>query len=535
MPLTELLRLADEALVSHPDPQFAEQLLRAVVEATGSRAGVLRCDDDVVARWPRAASRQVEEATEGWSEIPFFGNISGWTLRLLQIERLDESVLGAARLCLRAWRLSAELKRTRFDERFHLWELEAIRAIAGSIGGILDRERVADELISHLIALLGVRSAHLYLGDDPAAAEAIGGFGPQVVTGEQLAAAWGNGLYTENVVAVPLTTENGTLGVLVAAEKEARAGTEPFAANDVRLLELFSVQITVAMEYVRLTLESLERERLRGELETAAAIQSHLYPDALPEVAGYRFVAKATPSRHVAGDTYDLLTEGDALVASITDVSGKGVGAGMIASAVHAALRLLAGEGTGLSEIAQRVNTYLHGATADNRFATFAMVRLEPDGDLVAVNAGHCPVLIRRSDGSVDEISSSGFPLGMMAEAGYDVHHARLEPGDLLVLYTDGLTEAEDPDEEEFGIERVAGVVASARCATAATCSTALLDAVEAHTRGQPLNDDATLVVVERLAEEPRSGVRHRASETVSESVSAPHPDPDPDPDPDER
>jgi sigma-B regulation protein RsbU (phosphoserine phosphatase) len=168
---------------------------------------------------------------------------------------------------------------------------------------------------------------------------------------------------------------------------------------------------------------------------------------------------------------------------------------------VHAALRLLASEGTDLAELARRVNTYLHGATADNRFATFAMVRLEPDGDLVAVNAGHCPVLIRRSDGSVDEISSSGFPLGMMPAAGYDEHVSRLEPGDLLVLYTDGLTEAEDPDEEEFGIERVAEVVARPECTTAAECSTALLAAVEAHTRGEPLNDDATLVVVERLAE----------------------------------
>ncbi len=501
MPLSELLRLADHALSSHPNPQFAEELLRALVEETGSRAGILRHDGDDVARWPRTVSRQVEHATEGWSEIPFAGNIAGWSLHLLQLDRLDEIVLNATRLGLRAWRLSEELKRTRFDERFHLWELETIRAIAGSIGGILDRERVAEELISHLVALLGVRSAHLYLGDEPDTAECVGAFGRPVIDDEQLAAAWQDAVIGEEVAAIPLVSENGTLGVLAAAHKEARAGTEPFAANDIRLLELFAVQVTVAMEYVRLTLESLERERLRNELETAAAIQSHLYPQALPEVAGYRFVAKATPSRHVAGDTYDLMTEGDALVVTITDVSGKGVGAGMIASAVHAALRLLAGEGTGLAEIAQRVNTYLVGATADNRFATFAMARLEPDGRLVGVNAGHCPVLIRRSGGTVDEITSSGFPLGMMPVATYDEHVTRLEPGDLLVLYTDGLTEAEDPDEEEFGIERVAEVVARAECCTAEGCSEALLRAVEKHTCGQPLHDDATLVVVERLAE----------------------------------
>lgn len=472
-----------------------------MIEETGSRAGVLRCAGNDVSRWPRTVSRQVEHATDGWMEVPFSGSIDGWTLHLLQPERLDESALAAARLGLRAWQLRVELKRTRFDERFHLWELEAIRAMAGSIGGILDPERVADELINHLVALLGVRSAHLYLGSDPAEAAVVGGFGPEVIDADRLADAWRNGLYSERLAAIPLTTENGTIGVLVAADKEARAGTEPFAANDVRLLELFAVQVTVAMEYVRLTVESLERERLRNELETAAVIQSHLYPQTFPEVAGYRLVARATPSRHVAGDTYDAFTADDELVVTITDVSGKGVGAGMIASGVHAAVRLLAGAGLGLAELAVRVNSYLSGATADNRFATFAMVRIDGDGRLLAVNAGHCPLLIRRRDGRVDEIVSSGFPLGMMPTASYRVHQDRLEPGELLLLYTDGLTEAENPDDDEFGVERVAGVVAALAEPTAAAACAALLGAVEEFTRGEPLNDDATLLVVERLAE----------------------------------
>ena len=501
MPLSELLRLADTALSSHQGPQFSEDLLRAVVEETGSRAGILRRDGDDLARWPRTVSRQVEEATDGWTEIPFAGDIAGLSLHLLQLERLDESVLGAARLGLRAWQLREELKRTRFDERFHLWELEAIRAIAGSIGGILEPERVAEELISHLVALLGVRSAHIYLGDDAASAVSVSSFGSPAIDDDTLAEAWVHSVYTEEVAAIPLVAENGTLGVLVAAHKEARAGTEPFAANDIRLLELFAVQVTVAMESVRLTLESLERERLRNELEMAAVIQSHLYPQVFPEVEGYRLVAKATPSRHVAGDTYDALTDGATLIVTITDVSGKGVGAGMIASGVHAAVRLMAVNGTGLACLAERVNHYLSGATEANRFATFAMVRLEPDGRLVGVNAGHCPMLIRRADGTIDEISSSGFPLGMMPIASYSEHEDRLEPGDLLLLYTDGLTEAEDSDEEEFGVERVSEVVSKLEHPSAASACKTLLDAVENHTCGKPLHDDATLLVVERLAE----------------------------------
>lgn len=471
-----------------------------MVEETGSRAGVLRREGEVVARWPRTVSKQVEEATEGWTEVPFSGDIAGWKINLLKLETLDEIVLSAARLALRAWRLREELKRSRFDERFHLWELEAIRAIAGSIGGILEPERVAEELISHLVALLGVRSAHLYLGEDAAAASPVGAFGSPVIDDDTLAEAWDHGVYTEDVVAIPLVAENGTLGVLVAAHKEARAGTEPFAANDVRLLELFGVQVTVAMEYVRLTMESLERERLRNELETAAAIQTHLYPQVFPEIEGFRLVAKATPSRTVAGDTYDAFADGDALIVTVTDVSGKGVGAGMIASGVHASVRLLADAGVQPAELARRVSRYLSASTADNRFATFAMIRLEPDGRLVGINAGHCPVLIRRADGSMAEIASSGFPLGMMGFAEYTEEEDRLEPGDLLVLYTDGLTEAEDPDEEEFGVGRVADVVAGLDEPTAANACRTLLAAIDDFTRGRPLQDDATLLVVERLA-----------------------------------
>jgi len=501
MPHSDLIYLADTALSSHSSPQFAEDLLQAVVEESDSRAGILRRDDDDVARWPRTVSRQVEEATDGWTAIPFSGDISAWTLHLLKPERLDDSVMAAARLSLRAWELREELKRTRFDERFHLWELEAIRTIAGSIGGILEPERIAEELISHLVALLGVRSVHIYLGDDAAAAKSVGGFGDPAIDEAGLAEAWNHGVYSEEVAAIPLVGENGTLGVLVAAQKEARAGTEPFAANDIRLLELFAVQVTVAMESVRLTLESLERERMRNELEMAAAIQTHLYPQVFPDVEGYRIEAKATPSRQVAGDTYDAFTDGDTLVVTITDVSGKGVGAGMIASGVHAAVRLMAVNGVGLSDLSVRVNDYLSGATEDNRFATFAMVRLEPDGRLVAVNAGHCPLLIRRSDGRIDEISSSGFPLGMMPVATYSEHETRLEPGELLLLYTDGLTEAEDPDEEEFGVERVSEVVSKLEHPSAAAACKELLHAIERHTCGEPLHDDATLLVVERLAE----------------------------------
>jgi len=505
MPLADLLRLADIALAGQSSPQISEELLQAVVEETSSRAGVLRRGGDVVARWPRTISPQVEKATEGWTEVPFGDHDQAWSIRLLQAERVDESVLGIVRLTLRASELREELKKSRFDERFHLWELEAIRSIATSIGGILEPSRLAEELISHLVALLGVRSAHLYLGQDPESASSVGGFGEAPLNAGDLERAWHQGIYGDHLVALPLKSDTEVLGVLVAAEKEARAGTEPFASNDVRLLELFAIQVTLAMEFARLTLESLERERLKRELEVAAEIQTHLYPQQFPEFPGFRIAARSSPSRQVAGDTYDVLLDDDHMAVTVTDVSGKGVGAGMIASGVHAAVRLLTGVSADLDDLARRVNAYLVGATEDNRFATFALVRLARDGRYTAVNAGHCPILVRRSDGSVESIHSSGLPLGILDIAKYTEVSGCLGPGDLLLLYTDGLTEAEDTDEEEFGVERLVEVVADLDQPTAESACTELLRKVEEHAEGHPLHDDATLLVVEMLAE-PEKG-----------------------------
>jgi sigma-B regulation protein RsbU (phosphoserine phosphatase) len=171
----------------------------------------------------------------------------------------------------------------------------------------------------------------------------------------------------------------------------------------------------------------------------------------------------------------------------------------MIASGVHAAVRLMAGSTDNLAELAGRVNRYLSGATADNRFATFAMVMIEPDGAVRAINAGHLPVLIRRTDGTVESIESGGLPLGILAAATYSESTAKLQPGDVVILYTDGLTEAEDAEEEEFGIKRVAEVAAGLQQPTAEGICEAILEAVDHHTDGSPLQDDATLLVVERL------------------------------------
>lgn len=495
MALPDLLRSADLAMGGQGAAALSEDFLQQVVETTGSRAGVLKAGGHDVARWPRSLSPQVEQATEGWSGVFSGEGQGGWTVRLLQPERLDEAVLGAVRLVFRAWDLSGELKRSQFDERFHLWELEAIRAIATTIGGLDDPVALAEELVAHLVALLGVKSAHLFLDSSE---EAVGRFGPEVLGPEAIDLARQTAMVTDDVIALPLNADSGPLGVLVVAHKEARAGTEAFAAQDRSLLELFALQVTVALEYARLTRESLERDRFRRELEVAATIQGHLLPQCCPVLPSFRIHALSSPTRHVAGDTHDILVQDGDLVVTVTDVSGKGVGAGLIASGVQAGVRLLVPEDFRLEDLAYRLNGFLNGATDDNRFATFAMIRIVTDGSLYAVNAGHCPILVRRSDGGVEQIASSGLPLGILDGVTYTTERHTLTQGDTVFLYTDGLTEAENLEEDEFGIDRLIAVVAGSPCQEGPEAAgEAVFAAVEAFTEGRPLHDDATLVVMQ--------------------------------------
>jgi hypothetical protein len=346
MPPADLLRLAELALSGHVSPQLAEEILRAVVEDSNSRAGVLRRGEEVRASWPRSVSRQVEDATGGWTEIPFGDDRS----LAAAPDGAGARPVGAGCRPRRVGRSSCRTS-SRGSTSVPLWESrrsadrQRHRHSRGGSAGAADQPPGCP-----------AESAAVYLGSDPSSAEVVGSFGPLTLAADELERAWGQGIYTDALLALPLQATSGTLGVLVAANKEARAGTEPFAGNDIRVMELFAVQVTMAMEFARLTRASLERERLKRELEVAAEIQSHLHPLAYPEFAGYRLAARSSPSRQVAGDTYDVLVNDHRLVAIVADVSGKGVGAGLLAAGIHASVRLLSDTEESLAGVASRIN-----------------------------------------------------------------------------------------------------------------------------------------------------------------------------------
>jgi len=480
-------RLVGLALEEHISPRLLEAVAEHLAREAGAAGAAVRRGGREVARWGDAgrSPRRLDLGGAGWEAYLAGGETpAAGTLRLV-------------RLLLRVWELREELRGSRLGERLRLWELEALRGLASGIAGVLDPAALGDEVVARLASLLGVRRAQLVVGEGPAAARTVARFGDEVVAGAELARAWEEGLVGPDRIALPVRAPGGTVGVIAVADKEGRTGTVPFAQDDRRLVELFSVLVAVAVVNARLYRESLERERLRAELEVAAEIQEQLYPQRVAAVEGYAVGLEYRPSREVSGDCFEVLRRGSGLLAMVADVSGKGVGAGLLAGALHAGVHLLVELEEPPEALLGRLNRYLVGVTQPNRFATVVLAELEPDGTAAVANAGHCPPLLVRAAGRVERIASTGVPVGVLPGARWSAWRGRLDPGDLLLLYTDGVTEA-SRDGEEFGLERLEAVARRAAAGGPTAVAAAVLEAVRDHAGEVAREDDTTVLAVQR-------------------------------------
>ncbi len=251
---------------------------------------------------------------------------------------------------------------------------------------------------------------------------------------------------------------------------------------------------------------ALANDRLQQELATARAIQVRLLPGQAPELNGFEVVGTSIPSREIGGDYYDFLAQGDDLVGiAIGDVSGKGMPAALLMSNLQASLHGQVLHPGTVSSVVARVNELLVLSTDPHMFATFFYGLLDTDsGEFTCTNAGHNPPLVVRRDGSLEELNRGGLLLGMLEGQVYQQATVVLEAGDVIVMYTDGITEAVGPGMEEddpdamFGEDALRKVILENRHLPAAGIQEAILAAVAAHTAGEPQSDDITLVVVRR-------------------------------------
>ncbi|MCA1590389.1 MAG: SpoIIE family protein phosphatase [Acidobacteria bacterium] len=300
-----------------------------------------------------------------------------------------------------------------------------------------------------------------------------------------------------SVLAVPLSVDERNIFGLIYADSPTWEAT--FSEEHLNILTTLGSVAAIRVENATLLEERLERERMETELQLATEIQQRFQPSAPPTVEGYEFQGISFSCFEIGGDYYDFIPRDGRMMIALGDVSGKGTAAALLMSSLHAAIHAQVATNVSLASTITSVNQYLAENTPANRFVTLFMAELDPlTGSLQYINAGHNPPLIGRADHSVTQLSSGGFPLGIMPGAEFELGETILQPGEVLVVYSDGVSEAVNPRDEEFGLDRLIDVVKKNLTGSAAGLRDKVESALSAFTQTAPANDDITLVIVKR-------------------------------------
>jgi serine phosphatase RsbU (regulator of sigma subunit)/pSer/pThr/pTyr-binding forkhead associated (FHA) protein len=302
----------------------------------------------------------------------------------------------------------------------------------------------------------------------------------------------------KSVLAAPLENEGQVVGLIYV---DSRMGHRSFEEADLRLLTSLANVAAAKIQNARLMAEAAEKKQMDREFALAREIQQRLLPENPPEIAGWELYGSNIPSRQVSGDYFDFRLRPDGKTyAAIADVCGKGVGPALLMASLQASFHAWADEDVPVPEMTGRLSEAISRRTGPDRFITFFLVLLDPKtGEIEYTNAGHNPGLLRRRDGKVEELASHGLPLALFPGKPYGSSRLVLEPGEVLVLYTDGVTEANDPKGNEFGMPRLKEFLAGQPDAEVAEIDARLSRQLEEHAAGEAFADDRTLVMIRRL------------------------------------
>ncbi|HYN25461.1 MAG TPA: SpoIIE family protein phosphatase [Pyrinomonadaceae bacterium] len=303
-----------------------------------------------------------------------------------------------------------------------------------------------------------------------------------------------------SVLAVPLGVSEKVFGIIYA---DSPIADGRFTEDHLKVLTTLASVAAIRVENARLAEARLQQERLERELQLAMEIQQRFQPTAPPVVPGYELQGISFPCYEIGGDYYDFIEREDGrLVIALGDVSGKGTAAALLMSSLHASVHAQTGSHDTLSETISAVNRYLADNIPANRFVTLFYAELDPaSGALSFLNAGHNPPLIVHAAGTVEQLASGGLPLGIKRNAEYREGRTQMQMGDILVIYSDGVTEAASPSGEEFGATRLYEVVSRNIDASAAGVRDRIESALTKFSQGTQAADDITLVIVKRQAE----------------------------------
>ena len=302
-----------------------------------------------------------------------------------------------------------------------------------------------------------------------------------------------------SMIAVPLQTNDRVIGLIYVDSPHL---IREFSREDLNLLTVMANVAAIRIEHARLNeIEEAERAMAK-DMQQAAIIQQRLLPEKAPKVAGLDIAGRTKACRTVGGDYYDYLVFPDGRIGVLVgDVAGKGMPASLLMSSLQARVQVLFEDGDDLARKIGRLNKAVSANCPDNRFITFFMGVIDPKtGEFVYTNAGHNPPVVVRADGEFETLTGAGgVILGILPMASYQEARTTLNPGDVLVLFSDGVTEAADPSDDEYGEERLGALVARMKDRPSEEIVEAIHSTVAAFTQGAPAADDITVVVARRL------------------------------------
>jgi serine phosphatase RsbU (regulator of sigma subunit) len=300
-------------------------------------------------------------------------------------------------------------------------------------------------------------------------------------------------------MAVPLQTRDQVIGLIYV---DSPTLVRDFTSEDLNLLTVMANVAAIRIEHARLAEIEQAEKILAKDLEQAAIIQQGLLPSTAPIIPGLDLAGFNAACRTVGGDYYDYLEYPNGLLGiALGDVSGKAMPAALLMTSLQARVRVLAEDSSDVAEIVTRLNRHTAANCPSNRFITFFFGVVDPQtGALSYANAGHNPPMLIRADGRSETLDGGGLVMGLFENCRYDRYEAMLGPGDLLVLYSDGVTEANNLAGDEFGEERLLETVRLNRHRSASELVTAINGALTVFSAGAPAADDVTLLILKKTA-----------------------------------
>ena len=293
-----------------------------------------------------------------------------------------------------------------------------------------------------------------------------------------------------------ISSSEDTVGLLYL---DSRLDLADLSSGNREILQTLAIEASTVLENARLLEQERARQRLEQEMNIARDVQQGLLPSRLPSTGWFRVVGSSIPSHHVGGDYFDAApaSGGDWWTMVVADVSGKGIGSALLASLLQGAFLHAPVDAPSISAMLGRINTYLYERTEGEKYATVFYAALHRSGRILWSNAGHCPPVVIESNGETQSLAATSMPVGMLDFTQFPVRETRLNPGARIVVFSDGYTDAQNPQGETFDQTRINSVLADSAAYGAERLHASLSAALRRFTAGAAQRDDMTLVVAE--------------------------------------